>query len=218
MFFHLPFGIRRGNFENTSFITKSEYQELMSYARANHIKLEGFKQYNGNITDIIELIDDIMVICNDFPKILEGRRSLVISLDTNSSEDDFATTVGHIVYLNAKLYADINYLSSEYRLAVEQKKFVKNTNYHSVIRHELGHVVANTYGIDTMNIAEGILTGKSQAEIIEFVKNNVSYYAADYSDGREFISECFSAYYSNVAIPFAGKYVEQCKEIARRDF
>ena len=94
-------------------------------------------------------------------------------------------------------------------------KFVRGTNYRSVARHELGHVVANIYGIKPMDIAETIMPGVGKAEIIKYVKSQLSLYAADYEDGREIISECFSAYYSGIANPFITGYIDECKNIAK---
>lgn len=215
MTFHLPFGIRIGSFSNTSYISKEEFIKLSNYANDNNVRLEGFKRFKGDITDIIDLIDNIEVISKDFPRILNGKKSVIISLDESSSEDDFATAIGHIVYINAKLYNDIDYLKSEYDMAMLNGKFVSNTDYHSVIRHEIGHVVANIYNINTMEIAKMILPCLAESQIIEYVREHLSKYAADYKDGREFISEAFSACYSNVDNEFAKKYVEQCKILAK---
>ena len=66
------------------------------------------------------------------------------------------------------------------------------------------------------SIAKSILTQKSESEILVYVKANISSYASDYEDGREFISECFSAYYSGVPLEFAEMYVEKCKEYVER--
>lgn len=217
MRFHLPFGIRQNKSENTSYITKEEFRKLSGYASEHEVRLENFKHFKGDINTIVELIDDITKIAEDFPKILEGRKSLVISLDEHSSEDDFATTVGHIIYLNSNLYADLNYLKSEYDLAVQQGKFVAETDYHGVIRHELGHVVANRYTIDTMKIAKKILPNMTESDIIKYISNHVSLYAADFKDGREFISECFSAYYGGASNSFAEKYVKICKTISEKE-
>ena len=214
MKFHLPFGIRKRTLGNV-YISKEEFKRLSDYANANHVKLEGFKRFTGNIADIIELIDDIVVISKDFPLLLNWKKSLTISLDENSVEDDFATAYGHIIYLNAQLYNDIDYLNSEYHVVMSQGKFVGGTDYHSVIRHEIGHVIATIYGIDTMGIAQTIFPELNESEIIEYVKEHLSQYAADYKDGREFISESFSAYYSKVDNEFANKYVEKCINIAK---
>lgn len=64
---------------------------------------------------------------------------------------------------------------------VESKWFVAGTDYHSIIKHEIGHVVANKYNID------GLVLGK------------------------EIISECFAGcvYGSGLLNEFALKFVEK---------
>lgn len=208
---HLPFGIRQKVYDNSKYISKEEYRELSQYAANNGIRLEGFKQFKGDIEIIKELLDDIITISKDFPMIIIGRKPVTISLYQQSSEDDFATTINHIVYLNAKLYDASDYLKSEYESAMEQNKFVYGTDYRSVIRHEIGHVVANIYKIDPFEIARKVLPNMNKTQIKEYIRDNLSIYASEYDDGREFISESFSAYYSKVNNDFAEKYVEECK-------
>ena len=42
---------------------------------------------------------------------------------------------------------------------------------------------------------------------------HLSLYSAEYEDGREIISECFSAFYSKTGNPFAEDYIALCKEV-----
>lgn len=213
---HLPFGIRSSE-RYSSTITKEEYHELMTYATARSIRLEGFKRFSGSISLIKEFIDDMYVVAQDFPRILEGKKSVIVRLDEYSPEDDFATTDYHIISINAKIFANKDYLESEYKMLADKGKFVKGTNYHSVAWHEIGHVVANIYDIKPMAVARQIMPESNISEITKYVKQNISLYAADYEDGREFISECFSAYYGNVDIDFANQYVEICKKIVKEE-
>ena len=214
---YLSFGVRTRGLENASCITQSEYKAIMNYARERHIKLEGFKRFSGDVTIVKELLDDIVVIANDFPRILSERKSLVVRLDESLLDGDFATTYGHIVAINAKIFNNKEYLNKEYQLMAEIGTFVKGTTYRSIIRHEVGHVVANTYHLNTMEIAKSILNLNSKDDIYKYIMKNLSLYAAEYEDGVEFISECFSAYYSNVENAFAKEYVGKCKEIAKED-
>ena len=192
-------------------ISKDKYRELSDYAKEKNVKISNFKRYTGDINIIKTALDDIASIALDFPRILEGRRKLELNLDFYSSDDVFATTVHHIIYINASLYSSEEYLSSEYDLAVQQGKFVKNTNYRSIIRHETGHVVANIYKINPMQVAKSILGLEYDYEVLNYIKNELSLYAADFPDGREFISESFSGYYSNVDNNFARLFVGKCK-------
>ena len=216
MKFHLPFGIRPSD-KYYSCISKEEYQKLMRYAAARRVRLEGFKRFSGNISLIKELIEDVVVVAKDFPEILVGRKSVVIRLDDYAPDNDFATTDRHLISINSKMYNDKEYLVKEYKTLSEQGKFVKGTDYRGVIRHELGHVVANVYGIVPMEVAKEILPNNRIPEILEYVYDNISEYAAAYEDGREFISECFAAYYGSVDNKFVKEYVEICKKKAKED-
>lgn len=217
MKFHLSFGIRIPHKDNTSYITKEEYKKIVAYAKERNVKIEGFKRFRGDFSLAYELIDDVFMISLDFPKILEFRGGLIISLDEHALEDDFATTVGHIIYVNAKIFNDKRYLEKEYELISDLGKFVKGTTYRSIIRHEIGHVVANVYKLSPMEIAIMILQMQNKSEIIRYVRKNLSLYSADFEDGREIISECFSAYYSGINNSFAKKYVEKCKMLAKEE-
>lgn len=196
--------------KNAHTISKEEYQELRVYATRQNVKLSGFKHFVGDISLIKELVDDIMEIAKDFPLITQGRKTVEIVLDDSSKEDDFATTVDHVIYINSNLFSDLAYLDSEYTLAVEQGKFVKGTNYRSVIRHELGHVVSYKYRINSMDIAKKILDTQSKTKVLDYVRKNLSFYSAECSDGSEIISESFSAYYGNTNNEFADKFIKEC--------
>ena len=215
--FYLPFGIGKHYSLYSSYITQEEYKELMAYARENNVKLENFKRFSGDITVIKEMVDDVVAVAKDFPALLTARKCVVIRLDEASPIDDFATTDRHLISINSKVFNDREYLEKEYELLAEMGKFVKGTNYRSVIRHELGHVVANIYKLDPMCIAKIVLPQKSNEEIIKHIKTFLSLYAADFEDGREFISECFAAYYGMTDNSLAIKYVTKCKELIKED-
>lgn len=194
-------------------ISKEEYIDLRNYADKKNVRIAGFKRFSGDISAIKDLIDDIVIISKDFPFILEGRKSVELNLDFWCGEDVFATTENHLVYINANLFSDIDYLKSEYLLSVLQGKFVADTDYHAIIRHELGHVVANIYNIKPLDIAKEVLRTDSNAMVLKYVKENLSLYSAEYEDGREIISECFSAYYSQTNNSFANEFVKRCIEL-----
>lgn len=196
--------------QNNTCVSADEYKRLVSYAHERHIKLSSFKRYSGDIYVIREMIDDISAIAVDFPEIVRGRRAVELSLDFCCGRDIFATTVKHVIYLNAYLYSNIAHLKSEYDLAVSQGKFVAGTDFHSVIRHEVGHVVANIYHIKPLDVAKRILETESTIRVLQYVEESLSLYSAEYPDGKEIISECFSAHYSRVDNEFASAFVKAC--------
>lgn len=195
-------------------ISPEEYKELMSYAKRYNIKLSQFKKFSGDIAVIKEMLDDVYRISLDFPKIVDGKKGVHICLE-ESHRDIFATTYVHVIEINKDLYNDTEYLMSEYNLAVAQHKFVANTNYRSIIMHEIGHVVANLYKINALTIAKEILGIESTMEVLNYVKSNLSLYSAEYTNGSEIISECFSAYYNASGNEFANKFVTRCKELIK---
>ncbi|MCI7181562.1 MAG: hypothetical protein SOY12_08890 [Schaedlerella sp.] len=91
--------------------------------------------------------------------------------------------------------------------------FVKGTDYRSIIRHETGHVVANTYSIDGLEISKKITGFSSTSELMEYLKDNLSTYASEYEDGLEIVSECFSGVFSGLNNEFALKVVDECDRI-----
>ena len=103
-------------------------------------------------------------------------------------------------------------MQKEYSGAVNEGRFVKGTDWCAISRHETGHVVAALYHIDPMKIALSIKRGLSKAELLEALGDELSLYSTEFRDGREFISESFSAFYGGVENDFAMKFVEMCKE------
>lgn len=195
-------------------ITKEQYKEIMQYARNNNIELSGFKHYDGDIKNIKDLIDDAHSVANLYPKLVSGKQKLTIALSSTMDSRDFAITNGHIISINADAYRNIEQLAKEYQKLVDDKWFVQGTDYHAIIKHEIGHVVGNVYNIDAMKIAKELIGTEYNAVVADYVFENLSQYSAKYNDGREILSECFaSVYNSSIKNEFALKIVEKCGNI-----
>ncbi len=195
-------------------ISKSDYDTLSDYAADRSIRISGFKDYVGNITTIIQIIDDIVLISHDFPQVLQHKRPVTLELDYGLGPD-YATTRNHIIHLNAAYFSNIQILINDYREGVQEGRFVSNTDWHSIIRHELGHVVANIYHIDSLKCALKILNTYSRIKVMEYLSDHLSLYSTEYEDGREIIAESFSAYYGHTGNVFAYAFVEACKTLAK---
>lgn len=192
-------------------ITKEEYRELMQYASDKGIALSGFKQFDGDIELIKDTIDSASEIADKFPKIKTGSRRFTIELDSHMSADDFAITSGHIVRINADAFRNREVLQQEYANLVKEGWFAKGTTYQSIIKHEAGHVVANLYDINSLEVAKQVTGIQSNVTVMSFIEENLSQYSVSYADGREIISECFSsAFGSDEPSEFALKFVEKC--------
>ena len=128
-------------------ISEELFRELREYANARKIRLSGFKDFVGDIQTIKTVIDDIIEIAGDFPRILDERQGIVLDLDYGMPDEDFATTYnGHVIHLNAGLYGDLQRLDAEYKAAVDRGDFVANTDWRAVARHESGHRIKERYG------------------------------------------------------------------------
>ena len=196
-------------------ISKEVYSKLSSYAEANNILLSGFKDFVGDIGVIKQVIDDIVVIARDFPLITSGKTAIELKLDYDMGTD-FATTKGrHIIHLNAVYYSDLSILNADYTEGVVEGRFVSNTDWHSVIKHEVGHVVANIYHLNPMEIAKEVLQMDHEIQVLEYLTDDLSLYSTEFEDGREIISEAFSGYYGKAGNEFADKYVNRCIQITR---
>jgi len=197
-------------------ISNDQYKEVMSYARNRGIELSNFKQYDGDVDNIYTLIDDAEEVAKLYPEITSGRRRLTINLDSNMDSRDFAITRGHIISINANAYRDVGRLQEEYQKLVEERWFVQGTDFHSIIKHEIGHVVANYYDIDGFSLASEI-TGLKPAELMEYLESNLSEYSASHADGREIVAECFSCMYGTDGTDneFVLKFMEEYGNIIK---
>lgn len=194
-------------------ISKEQYRELSSYARESGVVLEGFKRFDGDINIIKQAIDDANEIAEKFPEIKNGRKKLTISLDEYMNPDDFAITNGHIIRINADAFRDAEVLRAEYEKLEKERWFVKGTDYRSIIKHEVGHVVANTYQFDGLEIALSII-GRNRKETMKYIAKNISEYAGEFKDGSEIISEVFSDVFgSDDPSEFSLRFMEECAKI-----
>ena len=105
-------------------IADEDYKDLRRYAKAHEIRMSGFKDFVGDISVIKIVIDDICEVASDFPRILDPRRGIVLTLDYGMDDDDFATTdSGHVIRLNAGYFSDIKKLEAAYNDGVLKRHF-----------------------------------------------------------------------------------------------
>jgi hypothetical protein len=199
-------------------ITDELYKELRGYGINHRIRISGFRNYIGNIEIIKTIIDDISEIAKDFPLILDEKTGIVLELDYDMKDEDFATTgSGHIIHLNASYFCDIEKLRESYSKGEKEDQFVKGTDWRAVSRHETGHVVSNVYQLEALKIACECTGITNRIRLFDYLNKELSLYSTAYEDGREIISECFSGYYSKVGNCFANKYVNTCMEIVKQN-
>ena len=176
-------------------ISNDQFKEIMKYGRDKGIRLSGFKQFDGDVQTVKDLVDDVDAIAVDFPLIKEGKKPVTILLDESIDSKDFAVTRNHMICINANAYRDTVRLAEEYQKLVDAGWFVKGTDYRSIIRHEVGHIVERKYELDGLEAVKKITETKSNMEALDIVKKELSGYAA--AVDREIVSESFSGAYSS---------------------
>lgn len=204
-------------------ISNEVYRDLRDYALSKNVDLSNYKDYTGDIQEIKEIIDKIVIVAKDFPKILCEKNRVILDLHFEDDEA-FAGTRNHIITLNGIYYDDVINLKNIYFEKEQENHFVRGTSYKDIIYHELGHVVANIYKIDTLEVLKSVTGLNSNTKLMSYVLHNLSSYAvSEYEkngftmfDTGEVIAECFCGYYSNSENEFARRYVEMCIDIAKK--
>ena len=194
-------------------IKPEQFKEIRAYADEKGVTLRGVKNSDVDLDLVQNAIDKTSEILDKYGlrELLPGPFTLDFSHILKSG--DFATTyprTTHVIYFNKDAFRSVDALKKAY---LEGGLFVPGTSYLSIPYHEMGHIIADVYEIDPLKIARR-LTGKETADdILDYVTKNLSKYAGAYKDGREIISECFSAVYSGIDNDFALRFVEECDKI-----
>ena len=179
-------------FNEAKRLSDIQYRELRKFANDNKIELSGFKKSDVDVNLIKDAILTLNVLQNKFPKVADERYKLTLILSNTMDADDFAiTTKGRLITLNADAYRDTARLAEEYQKLVDEGWFVQGTDYRAIIYHEFGHIVAEAYKINPLEIACEI-TGLSEKRVLQFVAENLSIYSGNIFDGSEIISEVFA--------------------------
>lgn len=175
-------------------ISKEQYKELREYAFGKGIVLKGFKKSDVDVILAKELIDDAEKMLKKYPRL---QQSGIFTMELkNMHSEDFAYTVLGMnkLSLNINAVRDKSAFMREYNKLMNEGFFVRDTDYHSVIFHEFGHLVGANYGIDGLELMKKVLNTDSNAEVLAFCRDNLSEYSAKYDNGIEIISEIFSAH------------------------
>lgn len=192
-------------------ITSEQYKDLKKYAENKGVNLRGFKKSDVDIKLVQDVIDDCFKMFEIYPE-LKGteKKPFTLELSYHMKDDDFAETtpsITHIVKLNGNAFRNREKLAEEYSKLEQSGWFVKGTDYHSIIRHEMGHLYGDIHKIDGLKIAKELLDFDNKVEMKTKLLDNLSQYSSSFSDGSEVISEVFSAYYSNTKNEFANEFI-----------
>ena len=195
-------------------ISLEQYKKLRDYANEKGIALKGFKKSDVDIELTKDVIDDASKLIEKYPE-LKGSKKKPFTLDLsyNMSNNDFAETnpnALHIVKLNGNAFRNREKLAEEYSKLEQCGWFVKGTDYHSIIKHEMGHLYSDIHNIDSIEIAKKVTGINNNKELISYIEDELSMYASSFENGSEIISEVFAGY--DVKNTFAVEFIRRCLE------
>ena len=196
-------------------IRRAEYLSLREEASRCGIKLIGFANSDVDLAAARLAINAAAKALNyderiaaAFPDGLTLELSGMYSGDFASMSREDRTRIR----LNYEAMRDAKVFREQYTNLANEGWFVAGTEADAVIFHEIGHSLAYASDIEPLEIASAI-TGKKDAELLEYIERNLSAYAGAYADGIEIPSEAFSACLSGIKNEFAEKFVH---EVLRR--
>ena len=173
-------------------ISAESLKELTSFAKDYGISLQSFENFDGDVSAVKEIIQGISEVKKNFS--LGDKKRIILHNSFGLSDDDFAETIGHNVYINNFAFRDKDVLANEYAKKAAEGWFVRGTDYRSIAYHEMGHVLTNFGKARTSNVVRNVFPRMSPSEIDEALKNGLSEYAT--VNVKEAIAEAVSAYYS----------------------
>lgn len=203
-----------------SVITANQYKELQEVAKKHDIRLQHFRDFDGDMDLAKSMIVQLGIIADEFPLPQKVRKNLTLSL-LDLDDADYASTKGHIITLNRKILRNKGLLIKDYEKRVSAGWFPKGTTYKDIVCHEYGHILDNVFGINPLVVLErvtGIETDDGTTLAL-FLSKNLSKYAAKFLDGSEITSEVVNTLHgskpSNFALQYMKEYVKIMAEKGR---
>ena len=181
-------------------------------------QLAGVKNSDLDLELVRDAIDRTAEMIKEYD--IQNRIDYPFTMDFSNPlrPQDFAESypgTKHIIYFNRDAYRSKEALEKEYKKLESEGFFVRGTTYKSIPYHEIGHIIADIFGINSIEIAKQITGLDTEKKVLDHVAENLSIYASK-PGGDEIISECFSAVYSGVNNDFALKFFDECSKIILR--
>lgn len=193
-------------------LSKLDRKAIKQYANDRGVSLSLPKHCDANIAVLKTYIDAANDACLRFPELRgSGRKTITIRVAKMDSRD-FASSKGrtpHVININEASIRSENRLIEEYGKLVNEGWFVKGTSYKSVIYHEMGHIYGSRNKISGMRVARSIIGAKEKDAVAGRLFTDLSEYASSFDNGREIISEVFSAWMSGIDNKFANEFMRR---------
>ncbi len=155
-------------------VSKEEKASIISYAAERGIKIPGLRNFDGDPELLKAQIDALSGIHQKLP----AGKKLTLSVSQALPDEEFASTSGDHITLNAKVLRDRKI--TEQNLA--SGNLFAGSKAEDIIIHEYGHVFSafkGNKGIEIARKARYNITGKESSldEILTFLDSNISVYS-----------------------------------------
>jgi hypothetical protein len=199
-YWDIPETLRKEEICNVAGINPYRWAEKQGMLGIKWVKFNGVSDETEK-----EIFDCVEKVYAKFPRLKGLVREIVVKNDKESIAS-FEYANNNRIELNGRLYKDITKLKEIYEQGVTKGEHPVNTDYRSILTHEIGHAItwkiARDTGEDHSTLTESLREEvlKETGFTIEDVANNLSCYATE-DDGSEeknvadeFIAEAFAEY------------------------
>ncbi len=194
-------------------MTKDEFLQLRDFADEKGISLRGVKNSYLDPQLVKEAIESTSKLLDKYGIRKHLKNQFTLDFSHALSDNDFAVSypeTNHIIYFNKNAYRNKELLEKNYNSLVEEGFFVKNSTYKDVPTHEIGHILGDIFGIDSIEVAKSVSGISKTNDLLGFLSDSLSIYAGLYNDGREIISESLVAVESGIDNKFAMEFIKKC--------
>lgn len=196
-------------------ITDKAFKEIRKYANEKGIQLAGVKKSDLDLRLVQDAIDKVAEVLDRYR--IREKLDYPFTMDFSHvlRDDDFAESypgTSHIIYFNKNAYRSLDALKKEYEKREEKNFFVKGTDYRAIPYHEMGHIIADIFNINPLDLAKKITGLQDEKDVLDRMIEVLSEYASKLG-GDEIIAECYSAVLSGINNEFALKFTQECDKI-----
>lgn len=175
--------------------SKEELTELIKYAKSKGVQIHNKNAFDGDIGLLKEQIDIVAQMHNEYGII----RKVTIEF-RDMTDGDYAGTVNNTIIFNRKVLRNREVTN----INLKRDNILSSNNTNGIAAHEMGHIIANQYGLKGIDIGEMTyynVYGRccSKVELIEYIENNISQYSVDINP--EFDDKPFESKYYKEIIP-----------------
>ena len=196
-------------------ITDKAFKEIRKYANEKGVQIAGVKKSDLDLELVRDAIDRVSEVLDKYNIRDKLDHPFIIDFSHSLRSADFAESypgTNHIIYFNKDAYRSLDALENEYKKREEKYFFVKGTDYREIPYHEMGHIIADIFNINPLELALRLTGAENEKVLREELKSKLSEYASKIG-GDEIIAECYSAVLSEIDNEFALKFVKECDKI-----